>query len=156
MNAKRIFGILVLALIIGFFSSVNVFAKGLNGNFCFTVHLTENEDGPYDETETAAIHLKSVDANAIIMTGTLLPPSSGTIFLSGIGQVAGEVITFNVNFTKDALTKSKRQAGAMQMVLDKSTLSGSFWMIVQGYSTPSEFGNNYGAGTITRLPKCPK
>jgi hypothetical protein len=156
MNVKSIFGILVLVLMIGFFSSVNVFAKGINGNFCFTAHITENEDGPCDETKTIAAHIKSVDASSVIMTGTQVTPNQGTIFFSGIGQVAGDTITFNVSFTRDALTKSERQAGAMQMVLDKFTLSGSFWMIAQAYSTPSEFGNGYNAGTITKLPKCPK
>jgi membrane-bound inhibitor of C-type lysozyme len=154
MNVKRIFGILVLALMIGFFSSINVFAKGINGNFCFTVHLTENEDGPCDETVTATVHLKSVDSSTVTMSGSI--SASGTVYLTGIGQVAGDVVTFNVQFTQNISAKGEKFAGTMQMVLDKSTLSGTFWMIQQSYSTPSSFENEYGAGTITKLPKCPK
>jgi hypothetical protein len=118
--------------------------------------VTEREDGPCDETVTATIHLKSVDSSTVIMAGTMLPPASGTILLSGIGQIAGDVITFNVSFTQNISTKGEKFGATMQMVLDKDTLSGSFWAIQQSYSTPSSFENEYAAGTITKLPKCPK
>lgn len=154
MDAKRFFVVFVLALLIGFCSAVNGYAKGINGNFCFTVHLTENEDGPCDETVTAAVHLKSIDSSTVIMSGSIA--ASGTVFLTGIGQVAGNVVTFNVQFTQNISAKGEKFAGTMQMVLDKSTLSGTFWMIQQSYTTPSSFENEYGAGTITKLPKCPK
>ncbi len=122
----------------------------------FKVTVTQNEMGnisPY-KTFIAQIHFKAMDATTGTVSGYCPVSGDGPMILAGSYIVVGTVVYVNLTVTQKHTT-TWRDAGVMQLQLNSTTLSGSFYQTrvdfnASGTLASRVFQNKFAAGTIAK------
>lgn len=146
--------ILVLALLISAGIS-SVEASDYLGELCWSFHKTEDENGPTDETFLARLGVNYTGGSNYILQGIVDIPDDNPFIFNGTAVIIGNEIFTNLNGSQEHSTNPYRDTGILQMRLDATTLSGTFWQNRLDFNISTrKFDNCYGAGTVT-LTTCP-
>ena len=144
----------VIALGIFFFSAGTASAQLLpQGNVCWTVQKTQDENGGTSKTFQMKLHLvRSADGKQITATGAVNVPNDNALFLTGTGSMVGTKIYMNLtetHFHKDTW----RDTGILQAQMNATTLNGTFFEVGHDFNTDPanrQFDQRFSAGKITK------
>jgi hypothetical protein len=149
---KRVALLGVLAAML-FFSAQAASAQEVSGTYCVTLNITEDDDGPTNQTIDFKIKLTPVKTGYGMAHGYFKPPDSGPVVMGGTYQSVGTLLYMNLVLTQK-ISSSEREAGVVQVTINKSTLKGSFFVIGHEFDrTTRQFGQNYSAGSVA-LRRC--
>jgi hypothetical protein len=127
------------------------------GDMCWKVTKTQSEKGLVNpaQTFTVRMHLKALDASMGAAYGYVTVPGDNPFILSGNYFKIGANIYLNMVISQKH-TNTWRDSGTMQITLNASTLSGTFYEIRSDFDTKAKvFDSGYSSGNITKLAVCP-
>ena len=121
------------------------------GEVCWWASVTADQNGP---TTKGPFLLR---AGVTFMGGSyyLVQGSTQTednpAFLHGMAVIVGQEVWISASITQDHAPSSPwRDSSVIQLRLNSSTLSGTFWGIATDFRTSDlTFDHTYGAGTVT-------
>ena len=124
-------------------------AQEVSGTYCVTLNVTEDDDGPKNETVVFKMQFNPVKTGYGIVHSYFKPPDSGPIVMGGTYQSVGTSLFMNLMVTQK-VSSSEREAEVVQVTINKSTLKGSFFSIGQEFDRSTRrYNQNYSSGTVT-------
>jgi len=157
MKALRIM-IVSFILIIGFliaFEISSAIAGDYMGEFCWSIHITERENGPADDTYLTRYEATYMGGSHYMLSGIVEVPGDNPHVSQGTAKVIGNEIYITTNGAQNHSANPWRDTGTGQMRLNLSTLNGTFWGNILSFNTSTrEFYPGYAAGEAT-LITCP-
>lgn len=127
-----------------------------SGELCWSILVTEDAHPPADGgTFLTRVRVTYMGGADYLIQGVVTISNNNPVILDGTGVIVGNEIFITLNTTRDDSSGLKREGALLQMRLDISTLSGTFWNISDEFNTVTrEFDHSYSAGTVT-LTTCP-
>jgi hypothetical protein len=156
MKMKLKFSILLLTalLLLGLststafpFNSVNYLGK-TTWTFTITDHTNTSDIG---QSVTITGGISKVGDEFYQFYG-YFDPNNGPVLFTGGGVMIGDNLIFTLTQTQEHTDSSWRDGAVIQITIDKSTQSGTFYSVGHSFNkTTRTYGQYYGAGTVTRL-----
>ncbi len=147
------FFLMILLQISGGISSAE--ASDYLGEFCWSLHVIEEDDGPGDETVLMRIGITHMGGSSYSMQGTVEVSDDNSVVINGSVAVIGNELFISGTGSQRHRLLPWRDAVTFQARLDPSTLNGTFWSNILTFDTRArEFDHSYSAGTAT-FTTCP-
>ena len=147
--------IFVVVVALGAFANIQKANAGeYLGDICLEVHATQGNKGPEDGTGIIKLGISSVGGTHYTAQGVILTPKVEV--LGGVCEIVDSDIVCTLNYSEDHSPDPDRDSGIMQMHLNGSTLSGTFWQNFISFNASSgSYGEGYDVGTVRGVPPCP-
>lgn len=135
-------------------------ASAYLGQFCWQLHLAENQYGEQDLTLDMVAGVSHVGDNYFSLQGMIEVPSDvgNDVIVQGSAVAGGGQVHLIMNSFQDNRSATYDQtlwSGTAQALLSISTLSGEFLAVDAGFDLPGKTGVvEYWRGTLTFAP-CP-
>jgi hypothetical protein len=157
MRALRIIAVsfiltAVLEISVGI-SSVR--ASDYLGEICLSVHKTQDENGPTNETYVMRLGVTNMGGPSYIVQGIIQVPDDNPVISEGTAVVIGSDVFITMNSCQEHSSDPWRDTAISQVHLSLSTLSGTVWSNRLDYNTSThQFDHGYAAGTVA-ITTCP-
>jgi hypothetical protein len=125
------------------------------GQSTWTVSIAQDEKGPVSNksfTMTGAV--TRLGGTYYAMQGYVILPDDGPFMLAGGGVLIGEALFLTLTTSQLHTDSPWRDTGVMQVQLNKTTLSGTFYEVGHDFRADSSgpspvFDSRFTAGTVT-------
>lgn len=125
------------------------------GELCWSIHITEDENGPLDATSLMRVGVTYMGGAYYSLQGFITVPNNNPQIYNGTAVIVGNEVFANLIFSWDDSLDLNRENSIAQIRLAISTLNGTLWSIADQFHTVTrEFDHYYNAGTVT-LTTCP-
>jgi hypothetical protein len=130
-------------------------AVTFSGDKCWTVHVTQTEDGPVNQSFILRLHIKQLDTITYAVHGYVSIRNQDPAIFMGTAARIGAKIYLNLASTEVDDT-GDRLAGILRADLNPTTLYGSFWVMQNDFDPKTHRfePSNYAGGTLA-LRSCP-
>jgi hypothetical protein len=154
MRKHLAIGLLLLSLFVAWHARMAA-AEPLSGDYCWSAHTTETENGPADLKFRIKVHLSPVEESYAVVSGKAVFPDDSVAHLEGTSKVEGEMILMNLTLTQVHDPETKYDTGILRVRVKQENMNGAFWGIVTTYdpALTKKFSNDYSAGTLKKV-KC--
>lgn len=125
------------------------------GDFCWTVKITQTEQGPVAiPGMLGKFHIKSLDPATFVMTGLVTVPGDNPFILTGTAAKIGTKIFANLVGTQDHKVDQGgglwRDMDIVRATIDSATLSGTIFGVGDSFDRSTRvFDQMYSSGTLT-------
>lgn len=156
---KKLFFVpMTYVLVILFLCTANLTqAEGSDylGEFCWTIHKTQDDRGATDETYVVKIAVTRTGGANFIVQGIVELSDDNPFIFGGNARLVGNDFLMTMSGSQEHSSGPWRDAGTMHIRLDSKSLNGTFWSNRLDFNTSTrEFDHGYAAGTAT-LSNCP-
>lgn len=127
------------------------------GNYCWNIKITEDKNGAITpETYVMKTHIVPLgNKTTAIIRGSVVVNDDYSPIITGVASISSTSINATLNATQRHKNNNWNDTSSLQMVINQSTLKGTFFEIGHDFDRSSHtFDDRYSRGQLIPI-KCP-